>query len=87
MKLFLMTFFVGAFCSAANVKQGFIKPASKAEQSLVVNEGINFDEWESEFDTSIKKAKVRADKCTEKGKKNCQFEKFQALDPSFDMVQ
>ena len=55
------------------------------EKAVVVEEGINFESWESEFDSSMKKAKIKVRKC-EAQSKNCQFEKFQALDPSFDMV-
>ncbi len=54
-------------------------------QTKLATEGINFQEWESEFDNSMQKAKGRVRKCESKSK-NCQFEKFQALDPSFDMV-
>lgn len=62
-----------------------LKPSLLEEQTVATSEGIDFQEWESEFDTSMKKAKVRVQKCETKSR-NCQFEKFQALDPSFDMV-
>ena len=41
-------------------------------------DGINFDEWESDFNKSVSK---KTQEC--KGK-NCQFKNKQALDPSFD---
>ena len=63
----------------------FIKPAANTEQAVVAGDGIDFNEWESDFDHSIEKAQVKVRKC-EKNSKNCQFEKFQALDPDFDMV-
>ena len=55
------------------------------DQAVVANEEIDFHEWESEFNTSMDKARKKVKKCEAKSK-NCQFEKFQALDPSFDMV-
>lgn len=63
-----------------------LRPSAKIEQTIVSADGIDFQEWESEFDTSVEKAKVQVKKCETKSK-NCQFEKFQALDPAFDMVQ
>ena len=84
--LLWILFSAPVLCYSANQE---IQPSVKSEQSaLAASEGINFGEWESEFDASMKKAKVRVKKC-ESGKtqsQNCQFEKFQALDPSVDVV-
>jgi hypothetical protein len=83
-KMFLFTIIisVSGFATAADV----IKPSAQDEQTINnVNDGINFQEWESDFNASMTSAKVKVKKCEAKSK-NCQFEKFQALDPSFDMV-
>lgn len=72
------------FANMAFAKE-VMKPSDKKEQTIVANEGINFNEWESEFESSMEKANIRVKKCEAKSQ-NCQFEKFQALDPSFDMV-
>ncbi len=79
--LFVLLFFANSVLATQ-----LIKPSKQQEQIVASGDGINFTEWESEFDTSMKKAKVRVQKCEAKNK-NCQFEKFQALDPSFDVVQ
>jgi hypothetical protein len=42
------------------------------------DDGINFDEWESDFNKSVTKTPKEC-----KGQ-NCQFKNKQALDPSFD---
>ena len=81
MKYVFMILFLANITFASDL----IKPSDKLEQSMVASEGINFQEWENEFDNSMQKAKIRVKKCETKSK-NCQFEKFQALDPSFDMV-
>ena len=77
--------FAMLFLAQAVFAGDLIKPSVKNEQVVATNEGIDFKEWESQFDSSMEKAKVRVQHCESKSK-NCQFEKFQALDPSFDMV-
>ncbi len=78
--LFIVLFFANfAMASELLIAQ------TKQEQTKVTADEINFQEWESEFDNSVQKAKVRVRKCEAKSR-NCQFEKFQALDPAFDMV-
>ena len=78
-------FFAILFLVSSAFAGELIKPVAKPEQAVVASEGIDFKEWESDFDHSIEKAQVKVRKC-EKNSKNCQFEKFQALDPNFDMV-
>ncbi len=81
MKYLLMVLFFGNFVMANDL----LVAKAKQEQTKVTADEINFQEWESEFDNSMQKAKVRVRKCESKSR-NCQFEKFQALDPAFDMV-
>ena len=81
MKYLLMVLFFGNFVMANDLHIA----KAKQEQTKVTADEINFQEWESEFDNSMQKAKVRVRKCESKSR-NCQFEKFQALDPAFDMV-
>jgi hypothetical protein len=65
-----------------------IKPSAKIDQPVAMGDGIDYNQWETEFDTSLEKAKLKVKKCVSgsKKKKGCQFEKYQALDPSFDMI-
>ncbi len=81
MKYLFMVLFFANFVMANEL----LIAQAKQEQTKVIAEEINFQEWESEFDSSMQKAKVRVRKCESKSQ-NCQFEKFQALDPAFDMV-
>ncbi len=71
------------FASAQQtIQQSEVEPIG--EDSLVVEAHgeINFNEWESDFNRSLRESKAtEAKKC--KGK-NCQFQNMQALDPSFD---
>ncbi len=80
--LFAMIFFT---LNMAFANDDFTPAVAKTESSAKASEGIDFQEWESQFDSSMDKAKTKVRKC-ESNSKNCQFEKFQALDPAFDMV-
>lgn len=83
----MKTIFAILFLVSTAFAGELIKPVAKTEQTTVAaaTEGIDFNEWEADFDHSIEKAQLKVRKC-EKNSKNCQFEKFQALDPDFDMV-
>lgn len=80
--LFAMILFT---MNMAFANDDFTQAVAKTDSAVKVSEGIDFQEWESQFESSMDKAKTKVRKC-ESNSKNCQFEKFQALDPSFDMV-
>lgn len=84
-KLIVSTFLLFSFFSEAQTQDvHYFNTQSNSQESdniakvETVEDGINFDEWESDFNKSITKTPKNC-----KGQ-NCQFKNKQALDPSFD---
>jgi hypothetical protein len=81
-----MKYALAILCLMSTAFAGEVHNPSLSTESSASDQGIDFKDWEKDFDKSVRKNKHSYKKKCEIKSRNCEFEKMQGLDPASGII-